>query len=105
MSLQTALISLRESRAIAFVQARATVEGNMRRHWQLILRKLDQAIADLARGDDQGLVDALEQSVKLQSHYAELLNIHDGGQRLTFASAEAWLDRLAALRNCGRAEP
>ena len=37
---------------------------------------------------------ALEQSVELQSHYAELLNMHDGGQRLTFANAEAWLDRL-----------
>ena len=42
---------------------------------------------------------ALEQSVELQSHYAELLNMHDGGQRLTFANVEAWLDRLAALKD------
>ena len=41
---------------------------------------------------------ALEQSVTLQSHYAELLNTYDGGKRLTFASVEAWLDRLAALK-------
>jgi hypothetical protein len=41
--------------------------------------------------------DALERSVKLQSHYAELLNMHDGGQRLQFASADAWLARLAKL--------
>jgi hypothetical protein len=40
---------------------------------------------------------ALEESVKLQSHYAELLNMHDGGQRRTFASAQEWLDRLAEL--------
>ena len=45
------------------------------------------------------LEEALEQSVELQSHYAELLNMHDGGQRLTFANAEAWLDRLAALQD------
>lgn len=38
--------------------------------------------------------EALEESVKLQSHYAELLNMHDGGARLTFADAQAWMDRL-----------
>jgi transcriptional regulator with XRE-family HTH domain len=43
------------------------------------------------------LEEALEQSVTLQSHYAELLNTYDGGKRLTFASIEAWLDRLAVL--------
>ena len=42
---------------------------------------------------------ALQQSVELQSHYAELLNMHDGGQRLPFANVEAWLDRLAALKD------
>ena len=42
---------------------------------------------------------ALRQSVELQSHYAELLNMHDGGQRLAFANVEAWLDRLAALKD------
>ena len=45
------------------------------------------------------LEEALEQSVELQSHYAELLNMHDGGQRLTFANAETWLDRLAVLKD------
>ena len=45
------------------------------------------------------LEEALQQSVELQSHYAELLNMHDGGQRLPFANAEAWLDRLAALKD------
>lgn len=37
---------------------------------------------------------ALEESVKLQSHYAELLNMHDGGQRMCFDDADAWLERL-----------
>jgi len=37
---------------------------------------------------------ALEESVKLQSHYAGLLNMHDGGERKQFADAQAWMDRL-----------
>ena len=57
--------------------------------------KLNEARARVAK-----LEAALKQSVELQSHYAELLNMHDGGQRLTFANVEAWLDRLAALQGC-----
>jgi hypothetical protein len=45
----------------------------------------------------QTLQDALEKSVKLQSHYAELLNMHDGGERLQFADADAWIKRLNDL--------
>jgi len=41
-----------------------------------------------------GLGIALEESVKLQSHYAGLLNIYDGGERMQFASAKEWTDRL-----------
>lgn len=37
---------------------------------------------------------ALEESVRLQSHYAALLNMHDGGQRIGFTSADAWIARL-----------
>lgn len=40
---------------------------------------------------------ALERSVALQSHYAKLLNAHDGGQRMTFDSAQEWIARLHAL--------
>jgi hypothetical protein len=40
---------------------------------------------------------ALEESVKLQSHYASLLNQYDGGQRMTFASADEWLARVAEV--------
>ena len=37
---------------------------------------------------------ALEESVKLQNHYAGLLNDYDGGCRMRFQSARAWLKRL-----------
>jgi hypothetical protein len=43
------------------------------------------------------LESALEQSVKLQSHYAMLLNDWDGGTRLRFDSVKEWLAKLAAL--------
>jgi hypothetical protein len=37
---------------------------------------------------------ALEQAVRLQTHYAELLNMHDGGERIGFKDADAWIARL-----------
>lgn len=37
---------------------------------------------------------ALQESVKLQSHYGQLLNAYDGGTRLKFDSAEEWIKRL-----------
>jgi len=40
---------------------------------------------------------ALEQSVKLQAHYAALLNEYDGGGRMVFRDAEHWLARLREL--------
>jgi hypothetical protein len=40
------------------------------------------------------LMLALIESVKLQSHYARLLNMHDGGERMTFDSPAAWIERL-----------
>jgi hypothetical protein len=39
---------------------------------------------------------ALEESIKLQSHYAALLNEYDGGKRLQFANADEWIARLRA---------
>lgn len=61
--------------------------------WHDMRGRLSTAEARLA-----ALQSALDESVKLQSHYAVLLNTHDGGQRIIFQSAQAWLDRLAALR-------
>ncbi len=51
------------------------------------------------------MVHALDESVKLQAHYATLLNQHDGGEREVFASTEAWMARLdeVARRTGGRA--
>lgn len=40
---------------------------------------------------------ALEESVRLQSHYADLLNMHDGGQRIVFKSADEWVRRLREI--------
>jgi len=40
---------------------------------------------------------ALEESVKLQSHYAGLLNQWDGGQRMPFDNADSWIKRLRQL--------
>jgi len=40
------------------------------------------------------LTIALRESVKLQSHYAELLNMHDGGCRIGFKDPDAWIARL-----------
>ena len=43
------------------------------------------------------LAKALGESVKLQSHYAKLLNMWDGGKRMTFDGADAWMARLQEL--------
>lgn len=40
---------------------------------------------------------ALEESVKLQAHYAELLNMHDGGERMIFKSVKEWIERLQEI--------
>lgn len=46
----------------------------------------------------ESLARALEESIQLQSHYAGLLNQHDGGQRRQFPTVEAWLQRLTETR-------
>jgi hypothetical protein len=58
--------------------------------------KLAQAAID-ADPVRKKLEDALDESVELQSHYAHLLNMSDGGQRIVFANRWEWLERLAAL--------
>ena len=40
---------------------------------------------------------ALSESVKIQSHYAVLLNMYDGGKRLEFKNIQEWMDRLAKV--------
>jgi hypothetical protein len=41
---------------------------------------------------------ALDEIVKLQSPYAQLLNQYDGGERMTFDSAEEWIKRLQTVK-------
>jgi hypothetical protein len=40
---------------------------------------------------------ALCKSLVLQNHYATLLNDFDGGNRLTFATAADWIERLRLI--------
>jgi hypothetical protein len=41
---------------------------------------------------------ALEESVAIQSHYAEILNSYDNGQRLRFTNADEWIRRLREIK-------
>lgn len=53
------------------------------------------------RGQNEQVWKALTESVKLQTHYAGILNQYDGGVRIQFFSTEAWLERLRALEQNG----
>lgn len=50
--------------------------------------------ARLDRAEIKRLRHSLEESVKLQSHYAGLLNAYDGGKRMQFIDSDAWITRL-----------
>ena len=43
------------------------------------------------------LKQLLDESFRLQVHYAELLNMHDGGERIVFENVEQFEERLKAL--------
>jgi len=43
------------------------------------------------------LIIALEESLKLQAHYAALLNMYDGGERGIFNSTLEWIGRLREM--------
>jgi len=64
---------------------------------------LDRRIASLCEAFENekrrrvAACETLWESVKLQSHYAVLLNHLDGGERLTFASADEWIARLVQV--------
>ena len=40
---------------------------------------------------------ALVESLRLQAHYAELLNMHDGGERMIFKDVKEWLLRIRKM--------
>lgn len=52
----------------------------------------------LTPAEVRDILDAFEELVRLQSHYATLLNMYDGGERHEFVSTKEWFDRLAELR-------
>jgi hypothetical protein len=56
-------------------------------------------VVQRARAEVVALRDALDKSVKLQAHYAKLLNDYDGGERIAFGCAQEWMDRLRALKD------
>lgn len=49
---------------------------------------------DCAQDGIDELAEALDQSVKLQTHYAALLNQYDGGERRGFPTVAGWVARL-----------
>lgn len=48
---------------------------------------------------------ALEESVKLQSHYADLLNMYDGGKRMEFKGVDEWMARLMEIGTLPKEAP
>ena len=64
--------------------------ANPAEHWESVARSNFKRIDQLEA--------ALKESVKLQSHYAGLLNMHDGGERLQFNNADEWVDRIRSLK-------
>ena len=64
--------------------------ANPAEHWESVARSNFKRI-------DQ-LEEALKELVNLQSHYAKLLNMYDGGERLQFNNADEWVDRLRSLK-------
>jgi len=65
--------------------------------------KREPTCSDFEHCESTERIDALQyaltESVKLQSHYAELLNQYDGGKRMTFADADAWCTRLLSVKS------
>src|SRR5690349_11773187 len=51
-----------------------------------------------------GMWCALEESIRFQSHYADLLTAYDGGERMTFGGVQEWLARLRTLEEARSAE-
>jgi hypothetical protein len=56
-----------------------------------------RGLCERAADELDRLQKALDESVKLQSHYASLLNQYDGGRRLQFKNAQEWIERLDSL--------
>lgn len=90
------LVSYRDD-ALEFFGKKETAAGG-----QSLQAASDKLFFRLGRGKE--LEHALDESVKLQSHYAKLLNMYDGGQRTCFKDSEEWLTRLKAIQELREAE-
>jgi hypothetical protein len=60
-----------------------------------------EAFLEEAHKELDFMSEALVEAVKLQCHYAMLLNQYDGGHRTPFASVADFLARLDELRRAG----
>lgn len=69
-------------------------------HFKFNLERVQQHLQHTIAERD-ALRAALDESVKLQSHYADLLNMYDDGQRIIFKSSKEWLERFATLESKG----
>lgn len=90
------LVSYRDD-ALEFYGKKETAAGG-----QSLQAASDELFLRLGRGKE--LEHALAESVKLQSHYAKLLNMYDGGQRTCFKDSEEWLTRLKAMQELREAD-
>ena len=61
-------------------------------------RAVDPEVAAAEEDVFDELSVALAESLKLQSHYATLLNQYDGGRRMTFQTVCSWLKRLREMK-------
>ena len=62
----------------------------------------------MGKGDEERLErlrDGLKESLKLQSHYARLLNQYDGGERKGFGTIKEWLDRIDEVKENVKKSP
>jgi hypothetical protein len=80
------------------MSTRAQKCGKLRRHRELqggsIMKVPEGDLVGISREE---LVRALQESVGLQSHYAQLLNQHDDGGRIGFGTVSAWIHRLREI--------
>ncbi len=83
------------------LQQRLDDQFHILRAFRKRIQDLEAAVSEEIFGDNPKrlleLERALEESVKLQSHYAGLLNQYDGGRRMQFKDADAWIKRLQEL--------
>ena len=89
---------LAEIRALVESQSKFSAWARLDNYDELVFL-LSERDAAYRRGIEEAALTrlALEESVRLQAHYAALLNQYDGGKRIVFASANEWIARLRAL--------